>query len=115
MEGARSSLESQRRQVPALLYSNPNPNGRDFVRFDGVDPNNPKILIDRKWAVTTRTQQVGKFRKNVLEALDQNPDYRLRIEVPDERAATDARRLVRKATGEESPHPQIEIVVVQPQ
>jgi hypothetical protein len=77
-----------------------------------VDPANPKVLIDRKWAVTTKDDQIRKFQDGPLEALRQNPDYRLRIEVPTQRAATDARRLVKKATFSDDPHPQIEIVVV---
>ncbi len=112
--GATSDLATQSRNVPALRYDNPNPAGDPFVRFDGVDPANPKVLIDRKWGVTTKTDQVDKFRDGPLEALRQNPDYRLRIEVRTERAATDARRLVRKATNSNDAHPQIDIVVVTP-
>jgi len=47
--------------------------------------------------------------------LEQNPDYRLRIEVPNEKTATDARRLIRYSTGSPNPHPQIDIVVVKPE
>ncbi|MFO0881259.1 MAG: Hint domain-containing protein [Gemmataceae bacterium] len=111
LPGATSDVASQRRNVPALRYDNPNPAGNNHVRFDGVDPANPRVLIDRKWGVTTRTDQVDKFRSGPLEALRQNPDYRLRIEVPNQRAATDARRLLRYATGSDT-HPQIDIVVV---
>lgn len=101
------------RNVPALRYDNPNPAGSNIVRFDGVDPSNPRVLIDRKWGVTTKTDQVDKFRSGPLEALRQNPDCRLRIEVPTPRAATDARRLLRYATGSDT-HPQIDIVVTPP-
>lgn len=112
LAGASSDLATQRRNVPALRYDNPNPAGNNFARFDGVDPENPNVLIDRKWGVTTRSDQVSKFQQGPLEALRQNPDYRLRIGVPTQRAATDARRLVRYATGNSNPHPQIDIVVV---
>lgn len=112
--GWRTNGQGQR-EVPALRYDNPNRNGgrgNNYVRFDGVDPANPKILIDRKLNVTTKRQQVRKFRDGPLRALEQNREYRLRIEVPTQRAATDARRLVRYATNSDTPHPQIDIVVV---
>jgi hypothetical protein len=112
--GATSDVATQRRNVPALRYDNPNPRGKNLVRFDAVDPINPKVVvIDRKWAVTTKTDQVNKFKSGPLEALRQNPDYRLRIEVPNRKAATDARRLLRYATGSDT-HPQIDIVVTPP-
>ncbi len=76
-----------------------------------MGPEEPNTLIDRKWNVTTKSGQVAKFRSGPLEALSQNPEYRLRLEVPTNRAATDARRLLRYATGMDS-HPQIDIVVV---
>jgi hypothetical protein len=111
--GASSDVATQRRNVPALRYNNPNPAGDNMVRFDAIDPKDPKILIDRKWGVTTKTDQVDKFKSGPLKALEQNPDFRLRIEVPDKRAATDARRLLRYATGFDT-HPQIDIVVTPP-
>ena|GEM_PF-901938 len=111
--GATSDPSTRMRNVPALRYDNPNPAGSNIARFDGLDPSNPNVLIDRKWGVTTKTDQVDKFRSGPLEALRQNPNYRLRIEVPTPRAATDARRLLRYATGSDI-HPQIDIVVTPP-
>src|SRR5205807_10241198 len=66
--GWRTNAQGQR-EVPALRFDNPNPNGNNFVRFDGVDPANPRVLIDRKWNVTTKADQVRKFREGPLEAL----------------------------------------------
>jgi hypothetical protein len=108
--GASYEVATRRRNVPALRYDNPNPAGSSMVRFDAVDEANPKILIDRKWGVTTKTDQVRKFQDGPLQALQQNPEYRLRIEVPSKKAETDARRLVRYATGSNT-HPRIEIVI----
>lgn len=111
--GATSDIATRQRNVPALRYDNPNAAGDPFVRFDGVDPANPKTLIDRKWGVTTKSDQVRKFQEGPLEALRQNPDYRLRIEVPNRKAQVDARRLLDYATGSKD-HPQIDIVIVTP-
>jgi hypothetical protein len=111
LPGASSDVATQRRNVPALRYDNPNPAGEPVVRFDGVDPTNPRVLIDRKWGVTTKSDQVRKFRDGPLRALEQNPEYRLRIEVPTRRARVDAERLLEYATGSRT-HPQIDIVVV---
>lgn len=109
--GATSDIATRQRNVPALRYDNPRPGGDPFVRFDGVDPANPRVLIDRKWGVTTKSDQVRKFRDGPLRALEQNPEYRLRIEVPTRRARVDAERLLEYATGRRT-HPQIDIVVV---
>lgn len=100
------------REVPALRIDNPNPKGSNLVRFDGVDSDNPRIVIDRKWGVTTKPDQVDKFRSGPLTALEQNPDYRLRIEVPNRKAQIDTQRLLFYATGSKT-HPQIDIVVAQ--
>lgn len=82
------------------------------MRFDGVDPNDPKTLIDRKWGVTTKSGQVRQFKNGPLRALGQNPDYRLRIEVPNKKAEADAYRLLFKSARVKK-HPQIEIVIVE--
>jgi hypothetical protein len=51
-------------EVPALKFDNPNPRGNDFVRFDGIDPANPKILIDRKIAATTGKRKRANANAN---------------------------------------------------
>jgi hypothetical protein len=80
------------------------------VRFDAVDPADPFTLVDRKRGATTKSEQVEKFR-NVIRALEQNKEYRLRIEVPTKKAAGDARRLIRYAANAPS-HPQIFVQIV---
>jgi hypothetical protein len=111
LPGASSDLATRRRNVPALRYDNPNPAGEPFVRFDSVDPANRRVLIDRKWGVTTKSDQVSKFQDGPLEALRQNPDHRVRIEVPTRKAKVDAERLLQYATRSRT-HPQIDIVIV---
>ncbi len=93
--GARSDVLTRCRVVPALEYVNPNAKGAPFVCADAVDPYNPSVLIDRKWSVIPKSDAVAKFRGNVLEALRQNQDCSLRIEVPNQKGAVDARRLLR--------------------
>jgi hypothetical protein len=58
------------------------------IKFDGVDLENPKILIDRKYKVTSQAKQIEGFKRQA-ECLRQNPDYRLRIEVPNEKVLQD--------------------------
>ncbi|MGA7613552.1 MAG: RHS repeat-associated core domain-containing protein [Thermoanaerobaculia bacterium] len=89
--GARSSVLTRQNEVPALLFDNPNAVGKPLVRFDGLEGN---TLIDRKLSVTTKSKQLKDLRR-VGIALRQNPGYRLRIEVPTEGAARQARRALR--------------------
>lgn len=112
LSGAHSDRLPKRRKVPALLCDKRSPRARSYVRFDGVDPNDPKTLIDRKWGVTTKSGQVRQFKNGPLRALGQNPDYRLRIEVPNKKAEADAYRLLFKSARVKK-HPQIEIVIVE--
>ncbi|MFG5382810.1 hypothetical protein [Yoonia sp. R2-816] len=50
--GARSNVETQRRQAPALTRTTED-GGTAMVRFDGVDGD---VLIDRKVSVVTTTK-----------------------------------------------------------
>ena len=83
-------------EVPALRYDNPNARGRNIVRFDGIDPNDPKILVDRKLNPTTKTKQVDDITRQA-EALRQNRGYSLRIEVQNEAEKRAALRLLKAA------------------
>lgn len=82
--------------MPALKFDNPNPRGKDYVRFDGRDLEDFKTLIDRKFNATTHSKQV-KDMERVVEALKQNPGYKLRIEVPSNNAFNNVNRLLQKA------------------
>lgn len=66
------------------------------MRLDGVDSDNPHILIDRKFNVTTFKKQIADIRR-VHDALEQNPGFTLRIEVPNMKAFKNAMRLIDRA------------------
>jgi hypothetical protein len=106
LAGAASDIASGKRIVPVLKYSNPNPhpNAKDYIKFDGRDPFDPNTFIDRKYNVTTKSKQVGDIQR-VAEALRQNPQAKLVIEVPDASAERVALRALQKAG--EGANPQI--------
>jgi hypothetical protein len=94
--GARSNVSTGLRQSPALPYNNPNPNGSNVVKFDGVDPYDPRMLIDRKLNVSTAPGQIEDLQRQAA-VLKQNRGYQLRIEVPTEAAARNANKALNKA------------------
>jgi hypothetical protein len=92
--------------VPALRFDPPASaaGGRRnrFIRFDGVDPSDARLLIDRKLSLVrfqTRSgpmiPQAGRIRE-VLLALDQNPGFRVAFEFPTAAAARNARSILRE-------------------
>lgn len=91
--GAASDVATRRRIVPGLQFDNPNPRGRNVVRFDGVDGTN---IIDRKLNVTTKSKQLGDLQR-MSEALRQNPNFNGIIEVPNDSARRAAIRALNKA------------------
>ncbi len=103
------------RVVPALKYTNPN--GRDFVKFDAVDVDNPTVLIDRKLNValkrngTPMTDQGDAFRRQG-KALKEpgNEAYTVRYEVPNEEVAEKLRELA----GLYLPEGRFEVKVLEP-
>jgi hypothetical protein len=109
--GTMFDSASAKKIVPALKYNNPNTSSRakNYVKFDGVDVDNPKILIDRKHNVTTYSGQIDGFRRQA-ECLRQNPDYILRIEVPNEVALKNAKKALLRANLDK--HPQITVTIV---
>ncbi|MBK8287029.1 MAG: hypothetical protein IPK97_20385 [Ahniella sp.] len=102
LPGAVYDIETRKKIAPALRFENPNPRGKSEVRFDGRDINNPKILIDRKLNVTTKSKQLADLRR-WAEALKQNPDYSVRIEVPSIAAQRNAIRMIEKANVADAP------------
>ncbi|WP_259069334.1 RHS repeat-associated core domain-containing protein [Mucilaginibacter sp. X4EP1] len=80
--GATSDVETRKRLVPALKYDNPNPNGKNFVKFDGYDEVT-KTLVDRKLNVTTFEKALDQLRR-MSEAFKQNPTFKGVIEVPNQ-------------------------------
>jgi hypothetical protein len=105
-EGAYSDVATQQRQVPALRYTNPNPNGAPYVKFDGfrrLDDGTIE-LIDAKTRlvpystvdgpVATKSVADGLTRQRV--ALAQNPGYTGVLEFPTQAAADEANVVLRR-------------------
>lgn len=92
--GAYTDVATGQRVVPALRFTNPNPRGTNFVRFDGRDGMR---LIDRKLNLTTKSKQIQDLQR-MSEALSQNhPEYQGVIQVPSEAARRAAQRALQKA------------------
>ncbi len=113
LDGSSSDFEDRDVWVPALMYKDPAIESRSnpYVRLDGVDPSNPKILIDRKLGVTLRSGQVAAAERT-LKAFDANPGYKLRIETTSEFQLERMRQVLEKAgAGTKYRNVEIEIVV----
>jgi len=78
-------------QSPALKYKNPNPNGKNIVKFDGVDEST-KTMIDRKLAIRGQEKSVDQATRQ-SKALRQN-GYSGRWEVPNEAERRKAEKLL---------------------
>ena len=78
-EGAASDVVTRKRIVPTLKYDNPNPNGKNFIKFNSHFGN--FNFIDRKINVTGFEKSIDQIRR-AAEALAQNPGTTLRYEVP---------------------------------
>jgi filamentous hemagglutinin len=84
--GAFSDVLSQRKAVSVIRFDNPNPNGNNFVKFDGVEDFNGITLIDRKTALTSFDKQIQSVQR-VSNALRQNPGIKAVFEFPSQKAA----------------------------
>ncbi|WLI06920.1 hypothetical protein PSH66_00910 [Pseudomonas sp. FP597] len=84
--GAFSDVLSQRKAVPAIRFDNPNPNGNNFVKFDGIEDINGITLIDRKTALTTFDKQIQSVQR-VSAALKQNPGVKAVFEFPNQKSS----------------------------
>ena len=104
LHGATTDVATKRGMVPALRYdhANPSPWTKPYVRFDGVDPQDARMLIDRKLDATMRSGQRKQMRR-AAEALRQNPGYQLRIEVPNKVAARNTWRLIERTGSSDVP------------
>jgi hypothetical protein len=101
------------RLVPAIKSSN----ARGYVKFDAVDPQNPKVLIDRKLDLGYEYDASGRpvlkdgQREAFLrqrDALSVNDEYTIRYEVPSQEVADRMRLLA----GPILPSGRYEILVV---
>ncbi|RFS86233.1 hypothetical protein D0T12_06350 [Actinomadura spongiicola] len=85
------ALGAVRGKAPALHYYGANRNSLSIVKFDGVDLKN-RVMIDRKLNVKGYPKTYRQAQNQSL-ALEQN-GMTGRWEVPNERAAKDARRIL---------------------
>ncbi|WP_205408505.1 hypothetical protein [Xanthomonas arboricola] len=100
--GAFSDIESGKLGVPALRYTNPNENGVNFVKFDGVEKGadgNSVLLIDAKtklaiWNGSTQ-KSVNDTLLRVKSAVQQNPGYKVVYEFPNAKVEAEARKFIR--------------------
>ena len=98
-EGSFSDISTKKKTVPTLKYDNPNPNGRDYIKFDGTD--GPMSFVDRKLNVTRFPKSLTQVTR-AGEALKQNPGATLRYEVPVNKV-NDMKTLLKKAGLENNP------------
>jgi hypothetical protein len=99
-EGAAVDIATQTRQVPALQFDNPNPNGAPFVKFDGFSQLDDGTieLIDAKTRLVPFSNADGPvITESVIDgltrqstALAQNPGFRGVLEFPTQAAANEA-------------------------
>ncbi|WP_229803902.1 hypothetical protein, partial [Litchfieldella qijiaojingensis] len=104
--GAYSDIQTGQRQVPALRYDNPNPQGAPYVKFDGARQleNGVIELIDSKTRIVPFSTSEGPFisqnvRSGILrksEALSQSPGYRGVIEFPTIEARREGQKVLRE-------------------
>lgn len=102
--GAFSDIASQKSAVPALRYDNPNTNGYNYVKFDGIEQGadgGQVLLIDAKtklaiWSDSTR-QSVSDTLSRVDAALKQNPGYKVVYEFPNQKVAQQAQQFIERS------------------
>ncbi|MCK4125781.1 hypothetical protein HFK83_25995, partial [Ralstonia pseudosolanacearum] len=107
--GAFSDLATGKPAVPALRYDNPNTNGVNFVKFDGIEKaadGTNVLLIDAKtklatWSSSTQASVVDTL-KRVEAALAQNPGYKVVYEFPNDKVARQAAEFIRN-----TPYPNV--------
>ncbi|WP_232520322.1 hemagglutinin repeat-containing protein [Ralstonia solanacearum] len=100
--GAFSDLAAGKPAVPALRYDNPNTNGVNFVKFDGIEKaadGTNVLLIDAKtklatWSSSTQASVVDTL-KRVEAALAQNPGYKVVYEFPNAKVARQAAEFIK--------------------
>jgi len=80
-------LKEEVRQEFAVLYSNANEAGRNYVRVEGqqISPSGTRVFVDRKLQFPNlndlgRQQDVLNLLWRVTQALEQNPSYRWAFE-----------------------------------
>ena len=90
--------------VPALRYDNPNTEGMNFIKFDGIEvENGVTCLIDAKRNVPYWNKGGMETVKGTLDrikvAKSQNPGIRVVYEFPNEKAAGHFRKWINNNNG----------------
>jgi hypothetical protein len=103
-EGAFSDIATRQRQVPALQYDNPNPNGVPFIKFDGfsqLDDGTIELIDAKTRLVPYATSDGAVITESVIDsltrqsaALAQNPGFRGVLEFPTQAAANEAQTVL---------------------
>jgi filamentous hemagglutinin len=99
--GSFSDLATQKQAVPALRFDNPNPNGVNYVKFDGIEKavdGSNILLIDAKtklaiWSPSTQSSVLDTLRR-VDAALAQNPGFKVVYEFPNAKVAAEAQKFI---------------------
>jgi hypothetical protein len=84
LPGAVTDMTTRKPIVPGFRYDNPNPKGKNYILFDGLDPYDSTTLVDRKLGIARSPKQKETFRR-WAKALEQNPGIKIRIEVPSQK------------------------------
>jgi filamentous hemagglutinin len=111
LPGAVTDVKTRKLIAPGLRYDNPNPRGKNYILFDGVDLYDATTLIDRKLGIARSRKQEDTFRRWAA-GLRQNPGIKIRIEVPNQRVSQEIRDFLRKIQVEEISNGRIQIVEV---
>ena len=93
LPGAVTDVKTQKLIAPGLRYDNPNPRGKSYILFDGLDLYDPTTLIDRKLGIARSKKQKDTFRR-WAEGLKQNREIKIRIEVPNQRVLNGIRDFI---------------------
>lgn len=100
--GAFTDLATGKGGVPALRYTNPNENGVNFIKFDGIETavdGSSVMLIDAKtklaiWSPSTQKSVLDTLQR-VKSAVDQNPGYKVVYEFPNQKVEAQAKAFIR--------------------
>jgi hypothetical protein len=100
--GAFSDVKSKKYADPAIRFDNPNPRGRNFVRFDNAyvpEGEDYTLLVDRKtklaiWSKATQRKTTATLER-IKHAALQNPDHKFMYEFDTVEAAEEAQIFIR--------------------
>jgi hypothetical protein len=102
-DGVKYNAETEKYSVPAMRYDNPNPKGVPHVKLDTATVSGDKlklVLNDAKrklgiFSPAARENTLSTLRR-VQDAMQQNPEFQVQYEFPDEEAAAAAKKFLKK-------------------